>query len=79
MRKFKHNNTGKEYELVQEHLLFKDMDMEPDCIDGEYTEYPKYYWRKNQNLILYKALYDNPDGPYFVRIAEDFSKNFTEI
>lgn len=78
------NNSEKdldkrEYELIQENLLFKDMDMEPYSIDGEYAERPEYYWRRKQNLVLYKALYPNPDGPYFVRHAEDFYKNFTRI
>lgn len=31
------------------------------------------------DFILYKALYDNPDGPYFVRTKEDFYNNFTEV
>lgn len=69
----------REYTLIQENVLFKDMDMEPYSVDGEYTERPEYYWRKKQNLVLYKALYPNPDGLYFVRHAEDFYKNFTRI
>lgn len=73
------NLDKREYKLIQENLLFKDMDMEPYSIDGEYTERPEYYWRRKQNLVLYKALYQNPDGPYFVRHAEDFYKNFTRI
>lgn len=30
-------------------------------------------------LILYKAEYDNPDGEYFARTAEDFYENFIEV
>ena len=83
--KFREYNNAKdfdhrEYEVIQENILFKDLDIEPDCIDGEYIERNNYYWRKNNNLILYKALYnDCPDGPYFVRHAEDFYDNFTKI
>ena len=69
----------REYKLIQENILFKDMDMEPYSVDGEYAERPEYYWRRKQNLVLYKALYPNQDGPYFVRHAEDFYKNFTRI
>lgn len=70
----------REYEVIQENILFKDLDIEPDCIDGEYIERNIYFWRKNNNLILYKALYDDcPDGQYFVRHAEDFYNNFTKI
>lgn len=34
-------------------------------------------WRKG--LILYKALYDNPDGKYFSRTVEDWNNNFEKI
>lgn len=79
-----HNNAKdfehREYEVIQENIMFKDLDIEPDCIDGEYIETNRYFWRKNNNLILYKALYDDcHDGPYFVRYAEDFYNNFTKI
>lgn len=70
----------REYELVQEHLLFKDIDLDPEFFDGEYLEHPNYYWRKNEDLVLYKAVYnDCPDGPYFVKHAKDFYENFKRI
>ena len=31
-------------------------------------------WKKN--LVLYKTMYFNPDGEYFVRTKEDFENNF---
>jgi len=50
--------------------MFKD-------IDESCTHDDKRYWRKN--LVLYKAEYDNPDGPYFSRTYEDFMSSFTKI
>lgn len=90
MRKFKHNKTGKEYELIQENIIFKDFGLKITCDDdniegGIFPEYnkEKIEWRGSkttgEKLVLYKALYFNPDGPYFVRHAEDFFENFTEI
>jgi hypothetical protein len=29
-----------------------------------------------KNLVLYEALYDNPDGKYFARTKEDFEEHF---
>lgn len=34
-------------------------------------------WRNT--FVLYKAEYDNPDGPYFSRTIEDFQNNFEEV
>lgn len=34
-------------------------------------------WR--DNFVLYKAEYENPDGPYFSRTKEDFFENFEEV
>jgi hypothetical protein len=31
-------------------------------------------WLKG--LVLYEALYDNPDGKYFARTKEDFDEHF---
>lgn len=31
------------------------------------------------DYVLYKAEYPNPDGPYFVRTKEDFETNFTKV
>lgn len=85
MKKFRHNKTGKEYELIQDSILFKDFGLmiafDDEDVDGGgiFPDYnaDKLEWRNN--LVLYKALYENPDGPYFVRHAEDFFENFTEI
>ena len=32
-----------------------------------------------EGFVLYKAEYNNPDGPYFVRYAKDFYENFEEV
>ena len=73
-RIFRHKETYKEYELIQERILFKDY---KSIEDGN----EKLNWRgkDSETLVLYKALYDNPDGPFFVRHFKDFNKNFTEI
>lgn len=73
-RIFRHKETYKEYELIQERILFKDY---KSIEDGN----EKLNWRgkDSETLVLYKALYDNPDGPFFVRHLKDFNKNFTEI
>lgn len=68
---YRHKKTGKLYELVQERIIFKDITNE------------EYEWRgrKKDNLehfVLYKALYNNEDGPYFVRHMEDFSESFEQ-
>ena len=34
-------------------------------------------WRRG--LVLYQALYNNPDGKFFARTPEDFFENFEEI
>lgn len=71
----------REYEVIQEKLLFKDIDFH--FLPMGLCEYkPNYYWRGKgqEKLILYKAVYEDcPDGPYFVRHAEDFYENFTRI
>lgn len=76
--KYKHKKTGKLYDLVQEKILFKDIEIEPELCDGEYYEQNKYHWRgkDKENFVLYKALYDNPDGPYFIRHKKDWEDNF---
>lgn len=74
MVKYKHKKTGKEYELVSDRLLFKDSKTELCSINDEISEREKYYWRKE--LVLYRALYECPDGPFFVRTREDFFNSF---
>lgn len=32
-----------------------------------------------KNLVLYQALYPNPDGMYFARTKEDFEENFEKV
>lgn len=84
--KYIYNNTKdvehREYELIQENILFKDIDLHvlPMGLCDSYQPY--YYWRGKgkEQLVLYKASYnDCSDGPYFVKHAEDFYKNFTRI
>jgi len=88
-RVFKHKKTGKLYELIQDRILFKDVsDEEYDYdIEGRPTSIIKreFDWRgkkdsyPGEQLILYKALYENPDGPYFVRHIDDFYNSFEEV
>ena len=69
----------REYELIQENLLFKDIDLSA-CYDDAYFKHPNYFWRRDENLILYKAVYkDCPNGPYFVKHEKDFYENFKRI
>lgn len=81
---FKHNKTGNLYQLEQDHLLCKtDVKSErvyyADSFDVEFKD--TYEWDKNKadQLVLYKALYENEDGPYFVRYRKDFDKSFVPI
>lgn len=64
------------YELVSEKFMLKDQSTEL-FFDTDYTERDTYRWRKE--LILYKALYINPDGQYFSRLPEDFYANFEKV
>lgn len=68
---YKHNKTGKLYELAQKHLLCKTMEGETG----------KAEWDRDldNQVVLYRALYKNADGPYFVRYASDFYANFTRV
>lgn len=82
---YRHKKTGKLYQLIQGRILFKDVDMEPALVDGEYYEQEKYYWRGKETdspiqeqFVLYKAAYNNPDGPYFVRHKKDWDNEFEE-
>lgn len=84
MEIYKHNKTGKLYQLVQDHLLCKtDVKSErvyyADSFDVEFKD--TYEWDKGKadQLVLYKALYENEDGPYFVRYKKDFEQEFTPI
>ena len=54
------------YRPINEDFKFKDMDT-----DGLYK------WRNG--LILYEAMYDCPDGPFFSRTPEDFYSNFIKV
>lgn len=83
---YRHKKTGNLYELVQEKILFKDIvdeEYEYD-IEGRPTTLLRrdYGWRGKDaydQLVLYKALYDNPDGPYFVRHMDDFNYEFEKV
>lgn len=65
MKKYKHKKTGKLYSLIQDPLKIKMRYL----IGDKWEDY----------FVLYKAEYDNPDGPYFVRDKEDFYNNFEEV
>ena len=69
---FKHKKTGKLYSLVQENVKVKC-----DVIFLKDTNETVLDWE--EGFVLYKAEYDNPDGPYFVRCAKDFYENFEEV
>lgn len=69
---YKHKKTGKLYSLVQ-----KNVKVKCDVVFLEDTNETVLDWE--EGFILYKAEYDNPDGPYFVRYAKDFYENFEEV
>lgn len=69
---YKHKKTGKLYALVQENVKVKR-----DVVFLEDTNETVLDWE--EGFVLYKAEYDNPDGPYFVRYAKDFYENFEEV
>lgn len=69
---YKHKKTGKLYSLVQ-----KNVKVKCDTVFLEDTKETVLDWE--EGFVLYKAEYDNPDGPYFVRYAKDFYENFEEV
>ena len=68
---YRHKETGKLYSLVQENVKvkYKQIVLPKDEV--------VLCWE--DGFVLYKAEYDNPDGPYFVRHAEDFYEHFEEV
>lgn len=88
-RIFRHKKTGKLYEIIQNRILFKDISNEEYDYDveGRPTCLLKreFEWRGRksniygEHLVLYKALYENEDGPYFVRHIDDFGHSFEEV
>ena len=68
---YKHKQTGKLYSLVQENIevKYKSIEITKDEL--------VLYWE--DGFVLYKAEYENPEGPYFVRYAKDFYENFEEL
>lgn len=69
---YKHKQTGKLYSLVQENVKVKC-----SVIFLEDTNETVLDWE--DGFVLYKAEYDNSNGPYFVRYAKDFYENFEEV
>ena len=69
---YKHKKTGKLYSLVQENIKVKC-----DIIYLEESNESILDWK--DDFILYKAEYDNTEGPYFVRYSKDFYDNFEEV
>ena len=69
---YKHKKTGKLYSLVQ-----KNVKVKCDVVFLEDINETVLDWE--EGFVLYKAEYDNPDGPYFVRYAKDFYENFEEV
>ena len=68
---YKHKQTGKLYSLVQENVKVK-------CKIIEATK-DELILCWEDGFVLYKAEYENPKGPYFVRYAKDFYDNFEEV
>ena len=68
---YKHKKTGKLYSLVQENVKVK-------CKQIALSE-DEVVLCWEDGFVLYKAEYDNPEGPYFVRYAKDFYENFEEV
>ena len=68
---YKHKQTGKLYSLVQDNIEVKYKSIE--ITEDELV----LYWE--DGFVLYKAEYENPEGPYFVRYAKDFYDNFEEV
>ena len=68
---YKHKQTGKLYSLVQENIEVKYKSIE--ITEDELA----LCWE--DGFVLYKAEYDNPEGSYFVRYAEDFYEHFEEV
>lgn len=69
---YKHKKTGKLYALVQ-----KNVKVKCDAVFLEDTNETVLDWE--EGFVLYKAEYDNSDGPYFVIYAKDFYENFEEV
>ena len=61
---YRHIKTGKIYTLVQASFFVKDV--------------LSNNWDKN-NYVLYRARYENPDGPYFCRSKKSFIMDFEKI
>ena len=68
---YKHKQTGKLYSLEQENIEIKHKIIE---ITEEELE---HCWE--DGFVLYKAGYENPEGPYYVRYGKDFYDNFEEV
>ena len=68
---YRHKETGKLYSLVQERVKvkYKQISLSEDEV--------VLCWE--DSFVLYKAEYDNHEGPYFVRYAKDFYENFEEV
>ena len=69
---YKHKKTGKLYSLLQ-----KNVKVKCGVIFLKDTNETVLDWE--EGFVLYKAEYDSPDGPYFVRYAKDFYENFEEV
>ena len=69
---YKHKKTEKLYSLVQENIKVKC-----DIVYLEDSTESVLDWK--DDFILYKAEYDNAEGPYFVRYSKDFYENFEKV
>ena len=68
---YRHKETGKLYFIVHVNVKvkYKQISLSEDEV--------VLCWE--DSFVLYKAEYDNPEGPYFVRYAKDFYENFEEV
>lgn len=81
MKLYRHKKTGKLYELISDKFLVKNwetVDYECDA-EGRPLGINKATFEWDNEYVLYKATYENPDGPYFARTTYDFFKEFEEV
>lgn len=68
---YKHKKTGKLYSLVQKNIKVKGAVV--------FLENNEVVLDWKDGFVLYKAEYNNHEGPYFVRYSKDFYENFEEV
>ena len=74
-----HIKTEKRYEVIFNKFICKDIINKQSGSNGGLSYLEKTTYECRKGLVLYKALYDNPDSPYFERCMEDFMQNFRQV